>query len=436
MKGNWENNASFDSGKGQVQFSGNSKQSIFSGGDYFADVLFDNITLGSNDIELLDNMQIEGEAIFNNGIVNLNSFNLNFGDTASSVVSTDESFVNGIVTKTGQSAFVFPVGEVGEEDGVPYAVCGPVGIDAPSTPSNISAEYFFAKPPFNNWKEGMCDLEEMHNASGVEYWMLNSDGDHPDVTLYWLDGDRSGIIDASKLVVAHYDDDVNQDCWNNKGGSIVFADEVPVAVKSEIPFLSYSPITFGTITHINPLPVELIEFVAECDSDNSVKIEWITATEINNDYFVLERSFNTKDWIKIDKLAGAGNSNTSQVYNIEDNNINGTVYYRLLQVDYDGQNSYSKTIQTNCYNWNVEPRISVYPNPFNNLIKLNLYDFEEECANIEIVDLFGQVLINSEVNLQGNETSLDLFLGDLPPAVYILRVKTSSGFIIKRIEKL
>ncbi|MPM36434.1 hypothetical protein SDC9_83030 [bioreactor metagenome] len=90
------------------------------------------------------------------------------------------------------------------------------------------------------------------------------------------------------------------------------------------------------------LPVTLTEFSASCLSPEVVEISWTTASETNCNYFVVERSENSFDFVPVRVVPGAGNSNSLQHYSITDTLISSvTEYFRLRQVDYDGTASVS-----------------------------------------------------------------------------------------------
>jgi len=92
------------------------------------------------------------------------------------------------------------------------------------------------------------------------------------------------------------------------------------------------------------LPVELISFNASCE-DNAITLRWVTATEMDNDNFLLQRSENTQEWSTMAQVAGAGNSQQTQAYAVTDPaNGNGVRYYRLMQVDIDGTQKEHSTI--------------------------------------------------------------------------------------------
>ncbi|RUA27979.1 MAG: hypothetical protein DSY76_04830, partial [Bacteroidetes bacterium] len=90
----------------------------------------------------------------------------------------------------------------------------------------------------------------------------------------------------------------------------------------------------------DPLPVELLSFTAKTKA-NAVNLQWQTATETNSQYFEVQCSADGENWISLDEIAAAGNSNELIDYQyIDQNPINGDNYYRLLQMDYNGDFEY------------------------------------------------------------------------------------------------
>jgi hypothetical protein len=96
--------------------------------------------------------------------------------------------------------------------------------------------------------------------------------------------------------------------------------------------------TFWTLTSIDyPLPIELINFNVE-SYQNKIKVFWTTASEINNDYFIVYKSYDGFNFEPIQVIDGYGNSNYLREYFTYDyDNYNGIIYYKLKQVDYDGR---------------------------------------------------------------------------------------------------
>lgn len=92
------------------------------------------------------------------------------------------------------------------------------------------------------------------------------------------------------------------------------------------------------------LPIKLLSFDAKVNV-GKVILSWITVTEINNDYFTVERSANGTEFSSVGQIAGTGNSTVNISYSITDASpINGFSYYRLKQTDFDGRFTYSSVM--------------------------------------------------------------------------------------------
>ncbi len=100
---------------------------------------------------------------------------------------------------------------------------------------------------------------------------------------------------------------------------------------------SYRPnVRFSTIPTV--LPINLTSFDGHVVSDGNIKLEWGVASQLNNDYFVVEHSVDGYVWEEIDNIIGEGTTSNFMTYeSIHEDPINGYNYYRLTQVDYDGQ---------------------------------------------------------------------------------------------------
>lgn len=110
-----------------------------------------------------------------------------------------------------------------------------------------------------------------------------------------------------------------------------------------IGFTDYCPYFFNNVT----LPIELEDFDGY-NKDGINNIYWVTATEINNDFFTLERSRGGQFWDVIATIPGSGNSNTPHLYEYKDDSyIDGVNYYRLTQTDFNGLFETFETIAIN-----------------------------------------------------------------------------------------
>ena len=108
-------------------------------------------------------------------------------------------------------------------------------------------------------------------------------------------------------------------------------------------------------------PVEWLSFETTFSGDRA-RIEWATASELNNDFFTVERSPDARNYEIVSRVAGAGFSDEVQVYQIEDPQpVRGTAYYRIRQTDFNGTESYSEVVSLTYRSRAAE--MLVYPNP-------------------------------------------------------------------------
>lgn len=159
---------------------------------------------------------------------------------------------------------------------------------------------------------------------------------------------------------------------------------------------------------IAPMPVELLYFTAKNNNNTTVKLNWATATESNNDHFEIERSPNGNLFVPIASInaSGTGNSILTQYYEYTDPKpLSGTSYYRLKQVDRNGDFEIFNIVSVN-FDRNKNISFSIYPNP--NAGEFNV-DFSGVENNHEVIvlmqDLQGkQVYAGSFYTEQNNGT--------------------------------
>ena len=144
-----------------------------------------------------------------------------------------------------------------------------------------------------------------------------------------------------------------------------------------------------------PLPVELLNFNAQHSENSELVLNWATASETNNDYFIIERSQNALNWEIVEKVSGAGNSNNRINYSLIDTKpFSGTSYYRLTQTDFNGEFKELKTISVSLNN---NSNINLFPNPFADELIIE-FDGISKNANIEIYNSNGQIVFKGIAN--------------------------------------
>ncbi|MGB4957921.1 MAG: T9SS type A sorting domain-containing protein, partial [Saprospiraceae bacterium] len=142
----------------------------------------------------------------------------------------------------------------------------------------------------------------------------------------------------------------------------------------------------------NPLPTDLIDFeVSYIRKADINHLMWTTASEVNNDHFDIERSFQNFDFEYIGRINGAGNSSKSLDYYFDDINIprDGFYSYRLKQVDTDGQANYSKPVVVHVSRA-PEIKTGIYPNPTSEIIHCFVDANVGAKINIDIFNYLGQ----------------------------------------------
>ena len=142
------------------------------------------------------------------------------------------------------------------------------------------------------------------------------------------------------------------------------------------------------------LPVELVNFTAVVEDEISIQLSWLTSSEINNQGFNIEHSIDSRNWNTLGFIPGFGHSQTEQQYLFIDRHpISGTNYYRLKQIDYDGVYKYSKVISIKFDN--SENGFTVFPNPSNGLINIQIDNPQSQKAIIKISDNLGRQIWES-----------------------------------------
>ncbi len=172
-----------------------------------------------------------------------------------------------------------------------------------------------------------------------------------------------------------------------------------------------------------PLPIVLINFIAY-KQGNWVNLEWQTASEINNDYFTIEKSKTLNNWIAINKIKGAGHSTSTLTYKtIDQTPYLGISYYRLKQTDFDGVYEYSKTRVVNFEQNTAE--VVIYPNPANK--QINIQASERELSSIRIYNNLGHDVSNQTEQLLKTNNIVIIGLSRLAPGIYTLKTRTTSN---------
>ncbi len=189
------------------------------------------------------------------------------------------------------------------------------------------------------------------------------------------------------------------------------------------------------------LPISLLFF--NCSLNNKiVEISWVTTTEINNDFFTVERSKNGIDFEFLIKSMGAGNSNTEIHYSeVDENPYSGTSYYRLIQTDYSGLHSTSNIVSVNLEH-NSEnlgldiSNVELYPNPVNDMLNLK-YNFNSDYGNVRILifDVYGKALSEQKTTSLFGVNENNINTSNFAGGVYFIKLISKNQLVVKRFVK-
>ena len=176
------------------------------------------------------------------------------------------------------------------------------------------------------------------------------------------------------------------------------------------------------------LPVDLLSFTGK-PKNNGNELTWVTTTEINNDFFSVESSANAADFSEIARVDGSGNSNTRLTYHYIDNDLeSNTTYYRLKQVDFDGQYEYSNIIAINT---NEKPVINLYPNPSKENLFFNLNNSLNDVYTITYTNVLGSITKEQIDIEEGRNTYQVNEFNSLTPGIYFVQIRDGKGDNIK-----
>lgn len=317
---------------------------------------------------------------------------LNFLAGSSYSGFNDAKFVDGVVRKTGNTAFVFPVGDSIQQQAI--------SISAPSVITDHFTGFYQYADPMDAALDPTLFGSGINNVSRCEYWVMNPTGGNSTVRMTLnFDLFSCGIYETADLLVVRW----NGTEWVTDGSVNITGLAENGTIEMDSPCLdcgSFNAFTLASSSPINPLPVELLFFDAKLNNERKVDLIWQTASEHNNDYFSIERSQDGENFEVITIVPGAGNSNDLLSYLSKDENpFPGISYYRLKQTDYDGDFEYSpiKVVQLL-----QEGIVSIYPNPSSS----GVVNFSSASAigNLKVYSSDGKLVfdenVENSVNLQ------------------------------------
>jgi hypothetical protein len=377
----------------------------------------------ASNVTLSNALNITGNLSFQSGKFLLGNINLTIAGTGSISGATASTYVvtngNGALTinNVGASNILFPIGL--------DATYNPVTINNTGIVDNISARVFAGTVggvPAADMVNRTWDISEA-TAGGSDF----------SLTLSWNLAEEGVNFDRTASGIGQYDAGNN---WI--GGGLTNAAGSDPYTQSSTGNTLFA--LFGVGDDLAPLPVKLVSFTASLATENEVAVNWVTASELNNEYFDVEFSRDGQTWETHGAVAGHGNSNSMETYSFNDKlNIEAIgdaemLYYRLKQVDFDGRFEYS---------WVVTVKLSenavkigeCYPNPFSEMMTVSYQKEKSDKITLELIDLQGNTILSNEINDFTTAGVASLETSNLPYGMYLVKISNGATTEYRKVIK-
>jgi len=208
------------------------------------------------------------------------------------------------------------------------------------------------------------------------------------------------------------------------------------AVTSDIYGTARAIPTIGAWEENSTLAVTLVGAKGMCNN-GIVKIEWATQSEINNDYFRIERSDDGFDFEVVGTVDGSGNSQLVNAYSfIDESQDLDLSYYRIVQVDYNGGEDVIETMIITCEDINSLEIVELYPNPTRSDITINIVSPNRDEVMLALYDASGKLIYNDGLSINEGYNLVNIPVDQYRAGVYLIKIINSKGTqSIKRFVK-
>jgi hypothetical protein len=387
-----------------------------------------NKTASANTFTLGYNIQVTNTLILTRGILTTGSNKVIVSNTATTAITghSTSSFINGNLRRNVAStgSYDFPVGSISQYEASNINLVSSSGL------SYIDSK--FTNP--HSTSIDITSLGLLISSTPVTtlldygFWTIAPDAGtyNYDVTITSRGHTNGGTVASQHTIVKRANNTVDWATYQSNHSNLtqVGTGSSPItAVLSGLTTFCDFAIARSSIAF--PLPVELTMFTGK-SLNKQVLLNWQTASETNNDYFEVFKSKDLSYFEKLGTVAGAGNSNSINVYSfIDENPYTGNNYYKLKQVDFDGNYSESNIILVKFQN---AGNINIYYNNENNVVVSNS---SNKIDNIEITDVTGKI-ITSLIN-NSEESQIQINVGNITPGIYFVKVICNNETTVRKI---
>lgn len=387
-------NGSFIHNSGEVLFSG-SNSSEYQGNN----IQFNKITIrkisSDEQLALNSNIQVANEINLISGDLNLKNAQLDLGSTG---YVSNETVDNRII---GQNGSIRSIQVLNAPNAVNVA-----GLGAEITSAqNLGSTEIIRSHSQQTYNGGFGVMRTF------EIHPTNNNNLGATLKFNYFDDELntpSGTIAEAELDLWRFDGTF----WNMQYATLdMNANQI---VKTNIP--KFSTWTAGSSTN-NALPITLVSFKAACQGDQ-VEVKWTTASESNNQFFIIEESKDGVNWKTLEIEDGANNSNVMLNYTLTvPSPYPGMYYLRMTQVDYDGKNQTFDPVVVNCEGGG-ESTVKIAPNPAVDFTNLIVQAEDDMTLDINLFSTSGQIIFKTQVRVRKGTQEINFDVSSIPAGSY------------------
>ncbi len=391
-----------------VTIGGNGPQTISGNGT----ILIDNLTLfNGNGLNLARALQVNNLTM-GLGKITLNTFNLTVLADLSGF--HNQSYIQTNVIGESSGMLIRPVSS---------SVVFPIGNDQynPAILQHTGSGNFGVR--IEDWVNDN-GVQQSSNIVNRTWYVEGTVNGSLNLTVQWNSAQELSGFDRSSCYMAHY----TGTYWDAGPTGSASGGPPYTFTRSGITSLSPFAVASGGV-----LPVELTHFTSK-NLPEGILLKWETASEVQNDYFAIERSADGRTFQQLGVIDGQGTTSDPYIYTFLDSHpLTGSSYYRLKQVDDDGQYTYSKVIHTERTDLQ-KITVSIFPNPATEVIFLHFNEPTDHPTVIQIFSITGQPL--RQVQSINNAKPMEINVADLPSGTYLLRIDVGGSVEVQRWSRI
>ncbi|MEO7990452.1 MAG: T9SS type A sorting domain-containing protein, partial [Chryseolinea sp.] len=428
------------SGSSKVSFNGTAGQNLtgsFTGANQFFNLEINN---GSGLVTAGD-VDVSNTLFLTNGFITTGTTNFTLSSTAvvSPTIGKVNSNISGKLKKvmnTGTS-FTFPISKAGYWRNMYVS-------NTTGTATTWDAEYFNSPPTTEPQVDNFTPTNSsILTISRGEYWAISdgfvaTTGRTATLGLMWgVQSDVSTVkAERESMQVMAWNDGISS--WDNFGGASWSSGHTQsngyFTATSSTSF-SRRIVALGSTEIANPLPIKLHSFTGKTIDGVNV-LSWITDSELNNDYFEIERSSDGEHFEFVASMPGHLTTTTRHEYSLDDiDPLIGKNYYRLKQIDLDGKYSYAKNlVLLTIEESDITLSFQLYPNPTEtNNINLKIRKDNDLPVQVRIMDLNGREVITKMVEANFSDDVKLITNKELSAGLYLIELSQGHRREVKRL---